>query len=618
MNITYPIYTEKNNCQDCYKCIKVCPVKAIKFEDYSASITPERCIWCGACVEICPSNAKKVRNDVDTVIRALKNGEKIIVSLAPSYLSEFSDIQSDTLISLFKESGFFGVSETALGAELVALKAKEWFASRDNGVYFSSCCPTTVQLVRKYYPQYSENISPIASPVEAHATFLKQYYPDTKVCFVGPCIAKKTELNYLGNKLDYVLTFREIQELFETLGVDPEFQRPDENDKFIPMKAGIGNLYPSDGGMLKCMMDINNGMPDVKQYVSDNKLSATESEQKNRAFDDTAYDIQSIPNEFLTVSGVENVRAVLEDVDKFDKNKKYFIEILGCSGGCVMGPATIKKASALVKRTQVFDNITASEDNNAYKKLFNTNITADFTNITAFERKSYTQKDIIEILKRVNKVSEDDYLNCGGCGYDNCKAFGTALLDGLAENDMCVSYMRRLARDKTNILLKKMPQGVVIVDENLKIIQANEKFAITLGSEMEELYNIKPGLKGLDITKELSFHKYFSSVLNSCNDILEQDIRDGENFYRLSVFSVQDHQQVCGIIENMHAPEVRKDVVLTRTQDVIKQNMKVVQQIAFLLGENASYTESMLNSIVESHSDINDNDNEPITFDINV
>ncbi|MBQ7984406.1 MAG: PAS domain-containing protein, partial [Bacteroidales bacterium] len=167
--------------------------------------------------------------------------------------------------------------------------------------------------------------------------------------------------------------------------------------------------------------------------------------------------------------------------------------------------------------------------------------------------------------------------------------------------------------------LKKMPQGVVIVDENLKIIQANEKFALTLGSEMQELYNLRPGLAGLDITKELSFHKYFSRVLNTCADISEQDIRDGENYYRLSVFSVQDHQQVCGILENMHAPEVRKDIVLTRTQDVIKQNMKVVQQIAFLLGENASYTESMLNSIVESHQGKDgEEENKNITFDLNV
>ena len=600
MNNVHPVYTEKNNCQDCYKCIKVCPVKAIKFEDYSASIVPERCIWCGACVEICPADAKKVRNDVDSVLRALKNKEQIIVSLAPSYLSEFADIDKNILIAAFKDAGFYGVSETALGAELVAKAAKQWFDKQDKGVYFSSCCPTTVQLVRKYYPQYSQNISPIASPVEAHAKFLKQIYPDCKIAFAGPCIAKKTELDLKDNYLDYVLTFREVKELFENIGVDFEFQKPSADDTFIPMKAGMGNLYPTDGGMLTCMMNVGNDTVDVGY-------------EKNVQYPkaNTQY------NEYLTVSGVDNVREVLQDAEQFDKNKKYFIEILGCQGGCVMGPQAIKKTSPLVKRMQVIGNITPKDDNILYDKLFTTDISSDFDNINAFDKKTYSQKDIVQALKRVNKVSDEDYLNCGGCGYDNCKSFASALLDGLAENDMCVSYMRRVARDKTNILLKKMPQGVVIVDENLKIIQANEKFAITLGKEMEELYSIKPGLAGLDITKELSFHKYFSRVLNTCADISEQDIRDGENYYRLSVFSVQDHQQVCGIIENMHAPEVRKDIVLTRTQDVIKQNMKVVQQIAFLLGENASYTESMLNSIVESHQG-KEEDNQPITFDLNV
>jgi iron only hydrogenase large subunit-like protein len=597
MDKSYPIYTERNNCQDCYKCIKVCPVKAIKFEDYSASIVPQKCIWCGACVEVCPSNAKKVRNDVELVIRAIKNGEKIIVSLAPSYLSEFDGIPNDVLISAFKQAGFVGVSETALGAQLVARKAQEWFESQGNGVYFSSCCPTTIQLIKKYYPQYSKNLSPIASPVEAHASFLKQEYKEEKVCFVGPCIAKKTELELVDNKIDYVLTFKEIKELFYTLGVDLEFQKPTKEDVFIPMKAGMGNLYPTDGGMLICMMDLQNKQKDNKDTSS--LYSTIEKHQ------------------MLTISGVENVRSVLEDVDKFDKDKKYFIEILGCKGGCVMGPGTIRDASALVKRTQIFDNLTEEQASDKYEALYSTDIRTDFDNIKPYQNKIYTQKDIVEILKRVNKVSDDDYLNCGGCGYDNCKAFGAALLDGLAENDMCVSYMRRLARDKTNILLKKMPQGVVIVDENLKIVQANEKFAITLGQEMEDLYNLKPGLKGLDITKVLSFHKYFSTVLNTCNDLLEQDIRDKGSYYRLSVFSVQDHQQVCGILENMHTPEVRKDIVLTRTQDVIKQNMKVVQQIAFLLGENASYTESMLNSIVESHKNDDKDLDDNTTIDLN-
>lgn len=597
MDSLNPIYTEKNNCQDCYKCIKVCPVKAIKFEDYSASIISQRCIWCGACVQICPSNAKRVRDDVDKVIKALRSDQGIIVSLAPSYLSEFYGLEQQTLIAAFLQAGFKAVSETALGAELVAKKAKDWFDMQKEGVYFSSCCPTTVHLIRKYYPQYTDNISPVASPVEAHATYLKENYPDYKVCFVGPCIAKKAELELKDNKIDYVLTFHEIMSLFEQVGVDFEFVKPQGNEDFFPMKAGLGNLYPIDGGML------------VNMIQEQNEITSA------RCFNFGGHEHFSSDKDcYLTVSGVDKVREVLDDFDNFDKTKKYFIEILGCQGGCVKGPTALKKSSALIKRTHVIDKTTQYKDNPNYTQLFATNISTDFNSIEPFNQKNYTQKDIVQILKRVNKISDKDYLNCGGCGYDNCNAFAIALLDGLAENDMCVSYMRRVARDKTNILLKKMPQGVVLVDEKMRIVQANEKFAITLGKEMKELYDLKPGLAGLDITKELSFHKYFSSVLHTCSDVIEQDVRDGENFYNLSVFSVQDHLLVCGIIENMHAPEVRKDIVLTRTRDVINQNMKIVQKIAFLLGENASYTESMLNSIVESHTDTKQDNTK--TFDL--
>ncbi|MEE1119844.1 MAG: (Fe-S)-binding protein, partial [Bacteroidales bacterium] len=229
--------------------------------------------------------------------------------------------------------------------------------------------------------------------------------------------------------------------------------------------------------------------------------------------------------------------------------------------------------------------------------------------------KEYTQQQIQEALKRVNKKSEADELNCGGCGYDTCRQFAKALIDGRAENDMCVSYMRKIAQDKTNILLKKIPQGIVIVNDSLKIVDTNEKFASMLGEEVKMLYDANPGLHGADITKLVPFHKFFSSVLSTGVDVLEQDIRDGDNYYSLSIFSVQDFSLVCGILQNLHAPEVRKDIVLKRTQDVIMENMKVVQKIAFLLGENASYTEAMLNSIVESHQDKEKKDI-PLTFDL--
>lgn len=593
MQNTAPVYTEKSNCQDCYRCVKACPVKAIKLESGSASIVPDLCIYCGTCTLICPNGTKKVRNDLASVKQSLMRQEKIIVSLAPSYLSEYAKEDIHKVIAAFKEAGFWQISETAIGAEKVAEATKAWIDSQPNGVYISSCCPSAVQLIKKYYPEYSSYIVPVFSPMITHSLFLKSIYPNAKVAFVGPCAAKKSELDQFQGKIDFVLTFQEIKELFDDMGIYFEFMKPTQEDVFFPFKASKGNLYPIDGGMLTNMID---------------SITTTEARINHNT--------GNVDARYMTFSGVQNIKEILSDFKQLDTSCKTFLELMTCEGGCIKGPCSNENCSSATKRVQVLKNVnTNKEEHNYEETLKQLDISENYDYIKAVEQKEYTQKQIQEALKRVNKKSEADELNCGGCGYDTCRQFAKALIDGRAENDMCVSYMRKIAQDKTNILLKKIPQGIVIVNESLKIVDTNEKFASMLGEEVKALYDTNPGLHGADITKLVPFHKFFSSVLSTGVDVLEQDIRDGDNYYGLSIFSVQDFSLVCGILQNLHAPEVRKDIVLKRTQDVIMENMKVVQKIAFLLGENASYTEAMLNSIVESHKDKEKKDI-PLTFDL--
>lgn len=593
MQNTAPVYTEKSNCQDCYRCVKACPVKAIKLESGSASIVPDLCIYCGTCTLICPNGTKKVRNDLALLKQSLMRQEKIIVSLAPSYLSEYAKEDIHKVIAAFKEAGFWQVSETAIGAEKVAEATKSWIDEQPNGVYISSCCPSAVQLIKKYYPEYSSYVVPVFSPMITHSLFLKSIYPNVKVAFVGPCAAKKSELDQFHDKIDFVLTFQEIKELFDDMGIYFEFMKPTEEDVFFPFKASKGNLYPIDGGMLTNMID---------------SITTTEARINHNT--------GNVDARYMTFSGVQNIKEILSDFKQLDTSCKTFLELMTCEGGCIKGPCSNENCSSATKRVQVLKNVnTQKQEHNYEEALKNLKISENYDYINAVEQKEYTQQQIQEALKRVNKKSEADELNCGGCGYDTCRQFAKALIDGRAENDMCVSYMRKIAQDKTNILLKKIPQGIVIVNDSLKIVDTNEKFASMLGEEVKMLYDANPGLHGADITKLVPFHKFFSSVLSTGVDVLEQDIRDGDNYYSLSIFSVQDFSLVCGILQNLHAPEVRKDIVLKRTQEVIMENMKVVQKIAFLLGENASYTEAMLNSIVESHQDKEKKDI-PLTFDL--
>jgi sensor histidine kinase regulating citrate/malate metabolism len=151
------------------------------------------------------------------------------------------------------------------------------------------------------------------------------------------------------------------------------------------------------------------------------------------------------------------------------------------------------------------------------------------------------------------------------------------------------------------MLLQKSPSGVVMVYDKMQIVDCNAKCAEICGQDVELIYQANPGLHGADLRKIIQSHRFFSTVLETGNDIIEQDIRSGDLFYNLSVMTIQKRKLVLGIVRNMREPEVQKELVLNRTREVILENMKVVQQIAYLLGENASYTETMLNSIVDSH-----------------
>ena len=199
------VYTNKNDCQDCYKCVRNCPVDSISMIDNSASIDEERCIMCGTCIEVCPTGAQHYRNDEDRVKELLLSGKKVILSLAPSFPGEFSQTP-ETLIKHLKGAGFFGVSETALGAQIVT-----WFQrnllSHQNGAIFSTACPTFVHLVMKYYPNLSKNLSPLLSPLLSHCVMLRKIYGENiSIVFAGPCIAKKSESDNHPELLDAAIT----------------------------------------------------------------------------------------------------------------------------------------------------------------------------------------------------------------------------------------------------------------------------------------------------------------------------------------------------------------------------------------------------------------------------
>ncbi|HEX3072738.1 MAG TPA: [Fe-Fe] hydrogenase large subunit C-terminal domain-containing protein, partial [Ignavibacteriales bacterium] len=575
-----PIYTEKADCQDCYKCLRVCPVKSIRVENGSAAVIYENCILCGSCYEVCPSQAKKVRNDVDKVKELLKRKKMVIASLAPSYVNEFSNIPAPNLIRAFKSLGFTGVSETAIGAREVSRNTADMLSKSSGGLYFSTACPAAVNLITKYYPEYADRLTPFHTPLGAHAiTLKKEYGYDVGVVFFGPCIAKKKEADDNPSLIDAALTFADLKRWMEE--ENTPLNREEETDDFLLGKASYSAMYPVEGGMTS---DIANSFP-------------------------------SASTEFMTVSGVKNIMECLKGLNDFSSDKNIFVELLACEGGCVNGPLADKSLGTVRKRIRV---VKEAQERSSRVENIPIDIKLDYLP-AGVAHKERTEEEITAVLNSIGKHSKKDELNCGGCGYDACLKFAEAMLEGKAEKIMCVTYMRQLAQKKANALMRTMPSGVVIVDADLKIIECNYNFARLFGEDIERIYNAKPGMEGALLRKVIPFSKIFQTALETGADIVGKEIHYKNSVLLFSIFTIEKGRVIGGLFRDITEPAVRKEQIINKAQDVIRKNLSTVQKIAYLLGENAAESEIILNSIINSFStdklkDIEDQDENGTTY----
>lgn len=564
MRVNPPIETRSTECQDCYKCIRHCPVKAIKIENDAASIVRELCIYCGTCVGVCPVEAKQVRDDSSRVKHLLKLKERVIVSLAPSYVAEFKDVTPGQLIRGLKKLGFYGVSETALGAQEVSAHTAALLNKKPGSVYISSACPTVVEYIKKYRPQYTPNLTPFYSPVLTHCSMLrKQLGNDIGIVFMGPCISKKVESDDHPHLLNVAMTFAALHRWFWEEGINIWELTPEDDDSFIYGSSSDGALYPIDGGMIAGI-----------------RAGCTVNDAH-----------------YMSFSGIKEVEHVLEDLESFETGSTLFLELLACQGGCINGPVMENKGSTALKRFDIIGRCNRIVE--AIPRLPVISIGLPMVS-TPVQPPGYTDAQVKEVLAKVGKRHPKDEYNCGACGYDNCRDFAVAVLAGKAEQPMCFNYMRKLAHKKANKLVEKMPSGVVIVDESLRIIECNFNFARLAGQDAELIYEAQPGLTGAWLEKIIPFSHRFKQVLETGEDFLEKSINCRGSIFHCSIFSIEKHHVVGGIIQDITRPSVKKEEIINKARKVIQESLTTVQKIAYLLGENASETEITLNSIIES------------------
>ncbi len=565
MERIFPVYTRETECQDCYKCVRECPVKAIRVEQESAFIVAERCVACGRCVRICPSGAKMLRNDVGRVRFLLQTPTPIYASLAPSWVAMHPEWEPGQLIAALRRLGFAGVSETALGAQEVSAALAEELSNAKSGLFISSACPAVVDLVCKHVPALADCITRVASPALTHCRMLREHFgEDIAVVFIGPCAAKKTEADRHPELMNLAITFTELDTWFAERGVNPKLYNPGPDDVFVPRRSAEGALYPLEGGMVETMLHY--GCPPTIRAQS--------------------------------ISGLKRLQVALRELGDRNMTPPFFLEGLACRGGCVNGPCSTRDPSPI-------DGIIAVRDNAVFGPAGprpGLRVGEEYPPAASPEP-DWGEAAVKEALARVGKTKPEDELNCSACGYDSCRKFARALLSGDAETSMCASYMRSIAQRKANALLRCMPSGVVIVGGDLRIIESNASFAAIAGEEVSRAFAARPGLAGAQVEDFLPIGKLLRAALRSGEDIRRDRLKVGDKLLDLEIFSIEKHQTVGAIVDDVTQNEMRRDQIARRAREVINRNIATVQEIACRLGEHMADTEILLSSIAEGYGD---------------
>ncbi|APF28460.1 sensory box protein [Clostridium sporogenes] len=572
---------KKANCKNCYKCLRSCPVKAIKFKNHQAKIEIERCILCSRCVLVCPQNARKVVNYLDKVKKALNENKKIIASIAPSFMGNFN-VSYGKIVASLKALGIKHAEETALGADMTTKLYKSFIKENKQDYYITTACPSVNLLVEKYYPELVKYMLPFMSPMACHGKILKTIYgEDSFTLFIGPCTAKKAEHeNYnFENSIDAVLTYEEYLNLLKEHNISMEKLEPLEFDN---SSLELGSYYPIAGGIISNFKD----------------------ELKNK-------NIKS-----FYVDGVYACIDIFESIKKgYIKNS--FIEASACVGSCIGGPEVItnnheyynkleKVQNYIENRQNYIKSCENKTDKQNVLKNFNLNFHRDFVDKSINKEIQHEEK-IKNILKSMGKYSKEDELNCGVCGYNTCIDKANAILKGMAEPEMCLHFMRSKAENISNIIFENTVNCIITVDYQLNIIEINPAAEKTFMLEKNLVKN-KP--INFLISKE-----DFIKVKESKNNILGKKITinnyglvfiesiifiEKQNIFLLSLTDITEKEK------NKEKLKTLKESSFSAAEEVIEKQMRVAQEIASLLGETTAETKITLTNlkrVVESSNE---------------
>ncbi len=549
----------KSNCKNCYKCIRHCPVKSIRFSGNQAHIIGNECILCGQCFVVCPQNAKQIKDDTEKVKVLLQSGAPVYVSLAPSFAANYKGVGIESMREALKKLGFFDVEETAIGATIVKKEYENLLKDEQRDIVISSCCHSINLLIQKYFPTVLPYLADVLSPMQAHCKDIKKRNPQAKTVFIGPCVSKKDEADYYAGITDAVLTFEELTSWLNAEHIELKAERDTE-------EKSRARFFPTTGGILKTM------------------------------------DCNAADYTYLAIDGVENCIAALREIEN-GGIRHAFIEMSACIGSCVGGPVMEKNHRSPIKDYAAISSY-------AGKKDFDVDMPDSVEIRKTFgviEKKlpTPTETEISSILRQMGKFKEADELNCGSCGYDTCREKAIAIYQGKAEISMCLPFLKDKAESFSDNIVNNTPNGLIVLNENLEVQQINASArkimnirseSDVLGEQVIRIMDPKPFMDVLQTGKDL---RDFRTYLAEYNKYVKYTIIHDRD-YHLLICIMRDET------EEQAARRQKEDFsrqTVEIADKVVEKQMRIVQEIASLLGETAAETKIALSKLKESISD---------------
>ena len=550
---------KKSNCKNCYKCIRHCPVKSIRFSGNQAFIIGNECIMCGQCFVVCPQDAKQIVDETEKVKVLLQSGDPVVVSLAPSFVANYDGVGIEAMRDAIKKLGFYDVEETAIGATIVKREYEHLIREEGRDVIITSCCHSVNLLIQKHFPKLLPYLADVVSPMQAHCLDIKRRIPNAKTVFVGPCVAKKDEAQHYEGIVDAVLTFDELTAWLEREGIAPE-QRMDSE---VHSRA---RFFPTTGGILKTM-----------------------------ALDNPDY-------AYMAIDGTENCMAALRDIERGSR-RGCFIEMSACVGSCIGGPVMEKFHRAPVRDYAAVSRYAGQEDFEV-EQPDSTGLHKEFEIITQ-RLTDPTETEITETLRQMGKIKPTDELNCGSCGYDTCREKAIAILHGKAEISMCLPYLKDKAENFSDTIARNTPNGLIVLNEKLEVQQINRA--------AQRILNLRSAsdILGDSVVRVLD-PSDFQSAAKTLRGVhgKREYLAEYEKYVEKTVVYDREYHLILCILRDVTEEEnqrQKKEDISRQTVEiadkVVDKQMRIVQEIASLLGETAAETKIALTKLKESISD---------------